>query len=104
VLTLDALRRQLERVTYRPGWSMHLYEPKFEGVWISIRAELPNAYRPDENTVINVRSAVPPMPTGQYFLEWLLWRILRIESHECREWFKVDGEPLYDPHAPDANE
>jgi hypothetical protein len=38
------------------------------------------------------------------YLEWLLWRTQRIESHECREWFKVDGEPLHDPHAPHAND
>jgi hypothetical protein len=29
---------------------------------------------------------------------WMAWRLGRIESHEMREFFKVDGRPVFDPH------
>jgi hypothetical protein len=105
MLTLEALQRQLNRISYKPGFGFRLYEHRHgEGVWIAITALLPNSYKPEESTVICVRSPVPPIPTGAYFFEWLSWRVRRLEAHEVAEWFKVDGQPLHDPHAPDANE
>lgn len=105
MLTIGELRAELERVTYKPGWRFTLYQHRGgEGVWLSIMAELGDAYHPHRTTVINVRSAVPPIPDRSYFHAWLNWRLGRIEQHELCEWYRVDGTPLHNPHAPGAND
>lgn len=104
MLTIDALRSALKRVTYRPGWRFILYQSEHEGIWMSVKAEVPDAANPSKTTVVNVRTAVPPIPHEAYFWTWLAYRLKRIESHESREYLKVDGKPLDDPHALDANE
>lgn len=103
-LTIDQLRAALTHVTYRPGWRFDLYEHQWEGVWLAVTADLDDAYRPGEMVTVCVRSAVPPIPTAAYFLEWLAWRLWRIESHECREWLRIDGAPIHDPHSAEAND
>lgn len=104
MLTIDALRAALKRVTYRPGWRMVLYQSQHEGVWMSVKAELDDPNSPGKTTMLNVRTAVPPIPHEQYFFQWLAYRIGRIESHEAREMLRIDGQKFDDPHAPDANE
>ena len=97
-LDLVDLARILRRITYKPGWTVELYGGDYEGPWVDIRFECPDAYQPDQTTSIRVRSPVPPTFTDADFVEWLLWRIRRVEDHECREWFKVDGSAWADPH------
>lgn len=104
MLTIDALKAALRRFTYKPGWRFILYQHPHEGIWLSIKAELPDADTPGQTTVVNVRTAVPPIPHETYLWQWMLWRIGRLESHEVREFARVDGRCLDDPHAPDAND
>lgn len=105
MLSLQELRSELARVTYKPAWRFFLYEHGHgEGVWLSIRAELPDARRRGKTTVVNIRTGVPPIPTTEYFHAWLMYRLGRIESHELREFYRVDGVRLCDPHAPGSNE
>lgn len=92
------------RMSYKPGWSFTVYEGEWEGPHVAIKVEgLPNTYQ-DEPIDICVHSMVPPMEHPGQFTRWLAWRIGRIELHEMREFLKLDGKILYDPHAPFANE
>lgn len=34
----------------------------------------------------------------KYFIEWIANFIRKFEEHEFREWFKVDGFCVYEPH------
>jgi hypothetical protein len=104
VLTLEALRAEMARVTYKPGWSFRLYQHRWEGVWLAITVELPDAEWPSRMMTICVRTAVPPIPHATYLHEWLAYRLGRTELHEMREFLRVDGEKIYDPHVADANE
>jgi hypothetical protein len=105
MLSFEELRTELGRVTYKPGWRLLLYRHRFgEGIWLSILAEVPDSNNPTRTTVINVRAAVPPIPDAAYFHEWLNYRLDRVDNHERREFYRVDGAKLHDPHAPDANE
>lgn len=104
MLTIDELRSELNKVTYRPGWKFTLYPHPYEGMWLSIMAELPDAHHPGKTTVVNIKTAVPPIPDVTYFHEWLLHRLIRVESHEAREFYRVGGETFRDPHAPEAND
>lgn len=103
MLTIDALRAALKRVSYW-NYRMVLYQHPSEGIWLSIKGELPDAENPAKTTVVNIRTAVPPMAHETAFFEWLNWRLARVASHEHREGFRIDGAKWDDPHAPDANE
>lgn len=102
--SIGRVREALKMVTYRPGWSIRAYEHEFEGVWLAISYDDINAYNPSEPWPACVRTPVPAVRTYDAFFEWLLHRLIRIESHEAREWFRISGKPLSDPHAEDAND
>jgi hypothetical protein len=103
MLTTAQIQTELARITYRQGWTLTAYDGAFEGQHLAIRAVLPNAYRPTETVTVDVHSTLPPIPDVDYLHRWLIWRICRIESHEAREFFRVDGKPLFDPHAEHAD-
>lgn len=89
----------LERVTYRPGWTIgvHHIDP-YQGPFISICGTVANSYQPDESVPLRIHSPIPPMRTEDEFFEWLLWRCTRVAVHEEMEWLQVDGKPFHDPH------
>ena len=98
------LRAELGQVSYKDGWEFVLYQHRWEGVWLAITATLPDSYHPGEVTTVTIRSAVPPMQTYEQFHDWIMWRLVRIEVHEMREFYKVGGVVVDDPHRADANE
>jgi hypothetical protein len=61
---------------------------------------VPCAYNNDSVRVQSIRTFIPPCHTEKDFWNYLLWRLERIESHELREYFRVDGVAIYDPHVP----
>jgi hypothetical protein len=101
-VTVAELATHAKRLTYRPGWVFQVYEGAHEGPHIVIAATLPDSTRPGETVDVRIDSAVPPLDTLAQFERWLLWRLRIVESHECREWLKRDGLPIFDPHAEDA--
>lgn len=111
-LGLPQLQQALSRVSYKPGWSFRLWETRWEGIAMGISFTAPNAYDkhpagwvvPADPVVINVKTFVPPCKTGVEFYAWLAYRLSRIELHEMREFLKVDGVCLDDPHAEGAND
>lgn len=102
-LTTAELAAHVDRLSFMPGWSIQVRDGRREGQHVVIRASVPDAYHPDEVTVLDVHSKLPPQFTAAQFDEWILWRLERIASHEVREWLRRDGAPIFDPHAPDAN-
>jgi len=106
MLSLEQLRAVLARVSYKPGWSFSLWESRWEGICMGIRFQATDSYAssPGVGVTINVKTFVPPCPNEQYFLAFLAYRLSRIELHEMREFLKVDGKCLDDPHAEGAND
>jgi hypothetical protein len=101
---LSAVEKALGAVTYKPGWRIRPFLHEFEGVWLAITYDDANTYRPDEPWSVRVNSPVPPVYDNEAFWLWLQHRLIRIETHECREWFRVGGKPFRDPHDPHAND
>lgn len=104
-MDLTAAQAHLARVRYRPGWTFELYQGDFEGPHLRIRADVENSYRPGQTVALDIHSPVPLAviadPAG--LLRYLAWRLQIVESHEMREWLRLDGAVVFDPHAPDAN-
>jgi hypothetical protein len=98
MLTTEAITTEIARVKYRADWSFEVYETEYEGPWLRIVAFVPDAYDPGNVLAIGVNSPIPPMRDTDAVHEWLIWRICRIESHEAREFYRVDSEVPFDPH------
>ena len=102
MLTIEQIQAELARITYRPGWTFEAYQGPWEGQHLVIRAEVVNAFNPATTVTLDIHSMLPPIPDAAYLHRWLAWRLARIEVHEAREFFRVDGKPPFDPHAAGA--
>lgn len=101
-LTTAEIAAHLERLTYRRGWTMRVYDGAWEGQHIVITTDVEDTYNPGQTTTLDVHSMLPPMLSTADLERWLAWRLARIEIHEAREWFRRDGAPVFDPHAEHA--
>lgn len=102
-LSTAQLASVLERVSYRPGWTIRVYDGRREGQHIAITTQVPDAYDPAETVTLDVHSMLPPQRDTEAFLTWLSWRLGRLEIHESREWFRYNGRAWDDPHADGAD-
>lgn len=90
---------RVAQMTYRPGWTLSVYENGFEDPHLEILAvDVPNSYRPGSTLDLRISSSIPPMDSIEQLDRWVMWRLERVESHEAREWLQIDGRPLFDPH------
>lgn len=101
MLTSAELARELAKVSYRPGWVFSIMEDLHQGPTLRIVAQVEDGYHPGKMLDLGINSRIPDIITEpKQFHRWLLWRVLEIESHEAREYFRVNGELLRDPHQP----
>jgi hypothetical protein len=98
-LSFEEITKALSRVSYKAGWTFEPIPGTWEGHRIRIVARaLMDSYHPEQTVDLGINDFIPPVRTVEELHEWLLARVHRIESHETREWFKIDGKPLHDPH------
>lgn len=102
MLTTTEIAAHLERLTYRKGWALRVYDGAWEGQHFVITTDVEDTYNPGQTTTLDVHSMLPPMPTTADLERWLAHRLGRIEIHEMREHLKRDGKPVFDPHAEHA--
>lgn len=93
----------VKRLTYRPGWTIKFYmEPAGSSV-LRVGTVEPDAERPGaEPSPVVYTSSIEPATLALYdltaFLRWVYDVFhLRVE-HELREWLRLDGQPLIEPH------
>ncbi|MCV7174910.1 hypothetical protein [Mycolicibacterium sphagni] len=84
---------------YRPGWTITAHPCPFSGhIWLLIDAQVIDSENHTDTTRIGVRAVVPDFEYPAQFYDWLAWRLERIERHESREFFWVNGKPWNSPH------
>jgi len=102
----DALESLVDRCTYRPGWAVRLgYVDRGQecnGLTLTITTDTINSYHPDQPVRVAHYFPVPPAAYDQRsWQRWLFEQFRLVESHECAEFFKVDGSRPYAPsHGP----
>lgn len=98
MLSTDQINAELARITYKPGFTFRAYDDPWEGQKVRIEAVVLDAYNPTETVTLSIDSFVSPMQDEWEVRRWLMWRIMRIECHEAREFFRLDDQILWNPH------
>jgi hypothetical protein len=99
MLTTKEIQDHVSKISYKPGWAFEVYDGEWEGQHFVITTVVPDAYNLTETVTLDVHSMLPPIPDKNYLNQWIMWRLARIEVHEMREFFRVDGKIVDDPHA-----
>jgi hypothetical protein len=94
----------VDRLQYRPGWEFWL-EPVDRGqgsggLTLDIITMTANAYHPEiTNYRVHHYMPVPPAAYDERsWRRWLFEQVVLVETHECAEFFQIDGERPYAPH------
>jgi hypothetical protein len=98
----------VDLMAYRPGWTFALSHQDrgqgSEGLTFIVTSLGYDTYNPDRGETYRVRHFFPVPPAAfneQSWRRWLLDRMVEIETHECCEFFQIDGERPYAPqHGP----
>jgi hypothetical protein len=113
-VTEDEVRAVLDRVTYRPGWTIQVRVPLaldavsqiHEAVrggpllMVDVRGPVRDSNDPEREVLIGQSFPLPPRLRGEEdLLRWLRHALGRVELHERDEWLRVDGATPFDPHA-----
>lgn len=87
------LRELLRHFTYRPGWEFRVHQGR-----LTITATVVDAYNPTQNIPLSFSQMIP-LHTPNYFdwTRWLFDQVMNVERHEAREFFQINGVPVYDP-------
>lgn len=97
---LSEVQEWLRGCSYK-NWELSAYHDPHEGICLYIVVEVMDAFS-DKNIQLRIRSVIPPpcLNSQNVFLEYLLWRLMQIEIHETREFFKCNGVVYRNPHDP----
>jgi hypothetical protein len=116
-MDLRTIAGWLDRITYKPDTQITAnYAVSRDVVELIITRLLPDSTRrittlaeyADLQAFVKVGARVPcnlgrfdclpPEEGFRYFQQWLREELIRLERHECDEWFRVDGRLPFDPH------
>ena len=102
-MTHDEAAAIVKRLTYRPGWTIEFYQDPSGASVLRVGTAEPDSERPN----------APPIPvvytdaleakklgvlTEGAFLRWIYEVVEKRVVHELREWLRLDGQPLIEPH------
>lgn len=103
-LTIQQMQDELDKITYRKGWKFSVRQGAFEGAILEVVAWLDDSVNVGKKMKFHPPIPIPPCRSIEDFHLWLIYRLIRIESHEAREFFKVDGVPVFYPHMEGADQ
>lgn len=87
----------VSRITYKPGWEFSATEEKLT---IEFDVEDSRGGGP-----LHLRFDFPWDPSYRWYTADYVWdRIQVIERHEAKEWFRVEGRLVHDPHTTTTEE
>lgn len=87
----------LRRVTYRPGWTFRV----LEGRTLLIDARVIDTDDHSRNILVTFTVGLPDPRLMAATIDWQRWlfeQLREVEDHERAEFFKVNGQKVYDPH------
>jgi hypothetical protein len=100
-VTPEEIKAHLAKITYKPGWRIFLLEDVLTDLptMLAVDFTTEDTYNPGNQIVIGFREKLKfPIMSLEHFERQVLDALDRIERHETREWFRVEGVMKYDPH------
>lgn len=93
-MSAEHLRALLRMFTYRPDWKFTIHEDR-----LLIRAIVIDTDNHQRLISLSFETFIPDMVKDDFdWPRWLLHAIMEVEDHEAREFFKIDGVKVFDPH------
>lgn len=90
----EPLRKLLRAFTYRPGWTFDVVAGD-----LIIRATVIDTDNLTKTTPLTYTRGLPLYVQDTFdWTRWLLAQIMIVEDHEAREFFKIDGVKVFNPH------
>lgn len=107
-MSTDAFVDLISRLSYKPGWSVGaVYDPARLAVQVRVAFTVPDAVEdPARVMPLRIKHYLPEHDVGALdepaALRLVGGWVLEMERHEFREWFKLDGVPVYPAHGPNG--
>ena len=100
----EDLRLLVNSLEYRPGWEFGLYDSDrgqgCAGLTLDILTSTVDTYDPDSSRSYGAHHKMP-VPAVNWdrngWTNWLYEMCLAVETHECREFFRIDGKRVFAP-------
>lgn len=97
------LRELVESITYKPAWQFWLADfiedGETRGVAFYVVSDTENSLDPSKRIQVRHEFLVPPASYNRNtWAAWLRDRVCDVESHECNEFFQLDGVREFAPH------
>jgi len=105
VTSLDA-KKIIERISYKPGWTLGM---ETNGKKLTLKVFTPTLIDVNQSSfAISLTFTWPSVHVdclrGQTaLLMWVRHCLEATERHEMYEWFRLDGQQVFNPHATDPN-
>jgi len=110
-VTVDEFRRLVARLSYKPGWEVSVLQGPVDGS-VTLRV----AFTVSDARAVRLMAPALPLrikhPLSASLLAgmnearavaFVFEKVLEMERHEAREWFKLDGIPVDYPHEPNGD-
>ena len=95
----ERIRALVDRIEYKPNYGYRVHDMPPFGALIQVVATVVDARRPGvRNSFFGHQAFVEYRLAEEQVYREVFELTLRWERHECAEYFKVDGQVIYDPH------
>ena len=99
----EAIDLVQNRIQYRDGVAVRIYyDPLMSAVRLAVHWRAPDVNNPerigDFGSVELIDEGFLERMDEPRLIRWVFDRIRWAEDHEAREWFRVDGVKIFDPH------
>lgn len=103
ITTFAELEREFSRIEFSmPGWRVSLVRPAidltYEAGSIVLEMFVSDSRTPGRTIPVTSMRSVPSGFPAERLPRFVFSAIRELAEHELREWFRVDGELVYDPH------
>lgn len=102
---IESLRSLVENIDLGPALDLRVVVEDdwdlgaiYVGSWVRDRAGGPHEVRVVTTVVFSVEHMLRVQDPRRWFIERVRRTAHEFAMHEIDEWFKVDGERVYDPH------
>lgn len=93
----------VESSGYKPAYNVQaVYDTRCMMVWVKMFARVPDANHPESTVPLFSAQGISAEEingmSNSDVAQFLFRCWEKFEEHECREWFTIGGERIFDPH------